>query len=65
MELSSGGRTEISVVDGTMHVLVIKDVEKSDQTQYSVSFAPDLSSTAALSVTGKPFFLVFWLVVAK
>jgi len=53
LDLTAGGRTEIKVVDGTTHVLVIKDTEKSDQAQYSVTFAPDLSSAAALSVTGK------------
>ena len=49
--VAAAGRYEVQV-DGTRHVLTVKDVEKADEAQYSVHFAGDLSSTAALSVTG-------------
>ena len=50
--VAAAGRYEVQV-DGTRHVLTVKDVEKADEAQYSVHFAAaDLSSTAALSVTG-------------
>lgn len=51
VEVTSAGRMEIKV-DGTRHVLTVKDAEKSDEAQYSVTFA-DLSSAASLLVTGK------------
>jgi len=34
------------------HTLVVKDVEKADEAQYSVQFTADLTSTAQLTVTG-------------
>ena len=51
VEVASAGRMEIKV-DGTRHILIIKDAENSDQAQYTVTFA-DVSSAASLSVTGR------------
>ena len=51
IDVAAAGRYNIQV-DGTRHVLTISDAEKTDEAQYSVNFAPDLSSTATLSVTG-------------
>jgi len=51
VEVVAGGRYEVKVED-TRHSLVIKEAEKSDEAQYSVAFSADLSSAAALTVTG-------------
>jgi len=49
-EIVSGGRYEIRV-EGTRHTLTITSTEKTDQMEYSITFA-DLSSAASLFVTG-------------
>jgi len=51
VDVIAAGRYDIKV-DGTRHILTIKDAETADQAQYSVNFV-DVSSAATLSVTGK------------
>jgi len=51
VDVVAAGRYDIKV-DGTRHILTIKDAETADQAQYSVNFV-DISSAATLSVTGK------------
>lgn len=58
-EIKTGGRYEIRV-DGTNHILIIKDAEKSEQAKYTVAFA-EVSSAASLTLSGFYIFSYFYI----